>query len=48
MYGNRMGEAIATLFLVYLAVAFAMGIVVTLLAQWMWPILKAWLHWVTG
>lgn len=48
MYGSRMGEAIATFLLVFLAVAFASGIAIVLLAQWLWPILKAWLHWATG
>jgi len=48
MDGNEIGRAMTSMLVSLVLVALIAGAGLVLLIQWLWPTLKAWIHWATG
>jgi hypothetical protein len=48
MTGNDLSREIARQAFIVAVLIFGSGIAAGLLARWLWPVVKAFIHWVTG
>jgi hypothetical protein len=48
MNGNDLSREIARQAFIVAVLIFGSGIAAGLLARWLWPVVKAWIHWATG
>lgn len=48
MNGNDLSREIARQAFIVAVLIFGSTITAGLLARWLWPVVKAWIHWATG
>ena len=48
MDGNEIGRAMTSMLISLVLGSLIAGAGVVLLVQWLWPTVKAWIHWATG